>query len=95
MSKIIQFLKEVKGEFRNITWPKKEALIHLTIVVISISIIISLILGGFDYIFTNSLTLLGNTKTNKVVVPPIQTEELFESSSSAQVATPSIEQIKK
>jgi preprotein translocase SecE subunit len=58
MKKIINFLKEVAVEFKNITWPKKETLIQLTIVVISISIIISLILGGFDYLFTKSFALL-------------------------------------
>jgi preprotein translocase SecE subunit len=58
MNKIINFLKEVAVIFKSITWPKKEALIQLTIVVISISIIISLILGGFDYLFTNSFALL-------------------------------------
>ncbi|MDD4026703.1 MAG: preprotein translocase subunit SecE [Candidatus Shapirobacteria bacterium] len=58
MQKIIKFLKEVVVEFKNITWPKKETLIQLTIVVISISIIISLILGGFDYLFTISFAFL-------------------------------------
>lgn len=58
MQKIINFLKEVAVEFKNITWPKKDTLIQLTIVVISISIVISLILGGFDYLFTNSFALL-------------------------------------
>ncbi len=62
MKKIVKFLKEVAVEFKNITWPKKDTLIQLTIVVISISIIISLILGGFDYLFTNSIGLLGNLK---------------------------------
>ena len=62
MQKIINFLKEVAVEFKNITWPKKDTLIQLTIVVISISIIISLILGGFDYLFTNSFALIGNFK---------------------------------
>jgi preprotein translocase subunit SecE len=59
MQKIIKFLKEVAVEFKNITWPKKETLIQLTIVVISISIVISLILGGFDYLFTTAFALLG------------------------------------
>ncbi len=58
MQKIINFLSEVAVEFKNITWPKKDTLIQLTIVVISISIIISLILGGFDYLFTKSFALL-------------------------------------
>lgn len=62
MSKVIQFLQEVRAEFKNITWPKRDTLLELTIVVISISILISLVLGGFDYIFTNSLAYLGNLK---------------------------------
>jgi len=63
MQKIIKFLKEVREIFETITWPKKDALIQMTIVVISISIVISLILGGFDYLFTNSIGLFGNSKT--------------------------------
>lgn len=66
MQKIINFLKEVKEIFKTITWPKKDTLIQLTIVVISISIIISLILGGFDYLFTRSIGLLGNLKTTEI-----------------------------
>lgn len=62
MKKIVKFFKEVLVEFKNITWPKKETLIQLTIVVIFISIIISLILGSFDYLFTNFIALLGNLK---------------------------------
>ncbi len=73
MQKIIKFLKEVAIEFRNIAWPKKDTLIQLTVVVISISIIISLILGGFDYLFTSSFGLLGQLN-NPEVVPSVQTE---------------------
>ncbi len=68
MQKIINFLKEVREIFKTITWPKREALIQLTIVVISISIIISLILGGFDYLFTKSIGLLGNLKNTQTTV---------------------------
>lgn len=66
MQKITQFLREVIAEFKNITWPKRETLIQLTVVVISISIVISLLLGGFDYIFTNSISLLGQLNQPKV-----------------------------
>lgn len=69
MSKILQFLKEVKAEFHQITWPQKDTLIQLTFVVISISVIISLILGAFDYLFTNSFALIGNL--NKPNLPRI------------------------
>jgi len=71
MRKVIQFLQEVRAEFKNISWPKKESLIQLTFVVISISIIISLILGGFDFIFTQSINLIGSYK--KTPIPQTQT----------------------
>ena len=71
MRKIIQFLQEVVAEFKNISWPKKESLIQLTFVVISISLIISLILGGFDYIFTQGINLIGVNKN----VAPVQTQQ--------------------
>lgn len=68
MNKIINFFKEVRSEFKQISWPKRESLIQSTIVVISISVIVSLILGGFDYIFTQSIGLIGkSTSTSKVV----------------------------
>jgi len=86
MRKIIQFLQEVKVEFHNIAWPKRETLIQLTFVVISISIIISLILGGMDFIFTQSFNLLGTqaNKQNNSIVPPIVTI------APVSTATPSI-----
>ena len=71
MSKVIQFIKEVRAEFKNITWPKKDTIIQLSIVVISVSAIISIILGGFDYLFVNSIGYLGKLKTQ-----PIQQEIL-------------------
>ena len=75
MQKLIQFLREVMAEFKNISWPKKETLIQLTVVVISISIVISLILGGFDYIFTNSISLLGQlSQKPKANIEQVETQ---------------------
>lgn len=71
MHKVIEFLKEVRQEFGNITWPKRDALIQLTVVVISISIIISLLLGAFDYLFTNSINALGDLKNQTKVNNPV------------------------
>jgi preprotein translocase SecE subunit len=71
MHQVIKFLQEVRAEFRNITWPKRDSLINLTIVVISISIIVSLILGSFDYLFTQGVAYLGNATIAKPAVPTI------------------------
>lgn len=69
MSKVTEFFRQVMEVFHQITWPKKQALIQLTIVVISLSIIISLILGGFDYLFTRSIALLGNFGPTQIQQP--------------------------
>ncbi len=87
MRKIIDFFKDVKAEAKNITWPKKDALIQLTIVVISISAIISLVLGGFDYLFTKSLAYLA--LPNKAKTVQQATSVAPTSTDSAQVATTS------
>jgi len=63
MKSVLKFLREVIAEFKNITWPKRDALINLTIVVISFSVVVSLILGGFDFLFTNSFALFGRLNT--------------------------------
>jgi preprotein translocase subunit SecE len=74
MQKIINFFKEVKAEFKQISWPKRESIIQSTIVVISISIIVSLILGGFDYLFIKGMALIGpNTKTQPQSLSPTPT----------------------
>ena len=85
MFKLLTFLREVRQEFNNITWPKREALIQLTVVVISISVVISLILGGFDYLFTNSFATLGNLKSQVPVTAPVAIPTFsFSASPSAQ-----------
>lgn len=75
MKKVINFFKEVKAEFKQISWPKRESIIQSTIVVISISIIVSLILGGFDYLFTQAIGLVGSgttTQTNSQNLIPTE-----------------------
>ena len=63
MKKIVNFFKEVKAEFKQISWPKRESIIQSTIVVISISVIVSLILGGFDYLFISGMAMIGPKRT--------------------------------
>ena len=92
MNKVISFFREVRAEFSNITWPKKDTLIQLTIVVISISVTVSLILGGFDYIFTQGLNYIGT----KPVPPQINTN-LIPTGTIAPIVTakPTIKVINK
>ena len=52
------FLSEVRSEAKNITWPTKNTLIQLTIVIILVSLVVGAFLGGLDYLFTKAASLL-------------------------------------
>lgn len=72
MSKVMTFLSEVRQIFYQITWPKRNTLIELSVVVISISIVVALILGGFDLLFTNTVGILTNLPNQKPATQIIQ-----------------------
>lgn len=54
----IKFLIETKDELQKVTWPTKAEIIRLTIVVIFISAIVGLYVGGLDFVFTKLTELL-------------------------------------
>lgn len=52
MNSLIQYLKDTRGELQHVTWPTRRQAISYTIIVIIISILTSLYLGFFDFLFT-------------------------------------------
>lgn len=56
----VQFLKEVVTELKKVTWPTRAETIKLTVVVIAISLIVGLFIGGLDITFLKITTLLFN-----------------------------------
>jgi len=55
--KAINFLNEVRLELTKVTWPKREEVIKLTLIVFVISGIIAAYVGGLDFAFTKILEL--------------------------------------
>ncbi len=51
-------MSEVKGELTKVTWPTKSQVIRLTGVVIVISLIVALYVGGLDFTFTKIIELI-------------------------------------
>lgn len=45
------FIKDARIELKKVTWPTREETIRYTITVILISAVVSLFLGGLDYVF--------------------------------------------
>ena len=51
MTKITQFLKEVRIELAKVTWPTKGQVVQYTVIVIAISLAVAVFLGVLDFIF--------------------------------------------
>ena len=58
MDKIIEYIKEVIAEAKNVNWPSRKQTIYFTIAVLVISIIIAYYLGALDLLFGQGLKAL-------------------------------------
>ncbi|EKD65157.1 MAG: hypothetical protein ACD_50C00175G0012 [uncultured bacterium] len=52
MASPISFIKEVREELGKVVWPTREQVVRSTTIVILISLIAGIFLGGIDFIFT-------------------------------------------
>lgn len=57
MKKILGYLSEVKLELLKVTWPKRQEVVKLTLIVLAISLIVGLFSGGLDFVFTKMLSV--------------------------------------
>ncbi len=55
MNSFVQYLKDTRAELNHVAWPTRTQTFVFTALVISLSILVSLYLGLFDYLFTNAL----------------------------------------
>ena len=55
---MFKFVNEVRSELAKVTWPTRTETIRLTAIVIAISLVVGLYLGGLDMLFTQMLKLL-------------------------------------
>jgi preprotein translocase subunit SecE len=51
MATPIAFLRETRDELKKVVWPSRQEIIRLTVVVITISLIVGIFLGGLDFVF--------------------------------------------
>ena len=54
----VQFVREVITELKRVTWPTRDETVKLTAVVIAISLIVAVFIGGLDAILVKITTLL-------------------------------------
>jgi len=49
-SGLSQFYRDTRAEIRKVEWPDRQTTINLTVLVIGLSLVLGLILGGIDYV---------------------------------------------
>jgi preprotein translocase subunit SecE len=61
--KVVNFFREVRGEFQRISWPSRTEIIGLTTLVLIIVILLSLYVWVLDFIFQTIIaSLLGQRR---------------------------------
>ncbi len=57
MSRLTQYLKDTRAEFKHVSWPTQRQAIIFTVLVILVSLLVSIFLGFFDFVFTSLLNI--------------------------------------
>ncbi len=64
MNGAIDYLQNVKEEFKNVTWPTRPEAIRLTLLVVGGSLLVGLFVGGTDAILLKGLGVLLSLTNN-------------------------------
>ena len=56
ITKPIQYIKEAQVEIKKVTWPTRQQSLQYTTIVVAISVVATIILGGLDMLFNYILT---------------------------------------
>jgi len=58
MKQLLQYFREVMQELRRVSWPSKRETVNLTIIVVSITILAALYIGGLDLLFQKTMAII-------------------------------------
>jgi preprotein translocase subunit SecE len=56
MATPLSFLRETRDEMKKVVWPTQTEIIRLTGIVIIVSVMVGLFIGGLDFLLTTILT---------------------------------------
>lgn len=54
----VTFLKEVRDELTKVVWPSRAEVIRLTAVVLIVSLVVGVFLGGVDFLLTKATEII-------------------------------------
>lgn len=53
MGKLLSFLGEVRAELTKVSWPTPRQTLNLTLIVLGVSLLVGIYVGGLDLVLTN------------------------------------------
>lgn len=64
MKPLLDYLRAVRAELSHVSWPSVPQAVGYTVLVVVISVGVSVLLGGFDFVFTHGVERLLRTFGN-------------------------------
>ncbi|MFM2374403.1 MAG: hypothetical protein RLZZ234_398 [Candidatus Parcubacteria bacterium] len=58
MNNFVNYIKETREELKHVSWPTQKQTIMYTATVVVVSVIVSLFLGFFDFLFSKGVSLI-------------------------------------
>jgi len=58
VSNATNYFNEVRAEMAKVTWPTRSQTIRMTILVIIVSVVMGIFIGGLDFVFSRTLTAI-------------------------------------
>jgi preprotein translocase subunit SecE len=59
---IVRYYRETVGELKKVVWPTRQEAFQLTAIVLGVIVVMALLLGSFDYLFTELFRWLINLR---------------------------------
>ncbi|MGQ9681486.1 MAG: preprotein translocase subunit SecE [Anaerolineae bacterium] len=57
-NRVTRYLRETRAELRKVVWPTRREATRLSIIVVSVTVAMSIFLGGLDYVFSRLIGLV-------------------------------------
>lgn len=57
-NRIVKYFREARAEMRKVTWPTRQEALHLTGIVLAVTIVMSILLWVLDIFFTGVISAL-------------------------------------
>jgi len=56
--RVKEYFIDTRGELRKVTWPTRQQATKLTLIVLAVTLVMALFLGGVDWVFANLIALI-------------------------------------